>query len=195
MQKGFLLAISGPSAVGKSSVANEILKIDPSIDRIITCTTRKMRKGEKDGVDYHFMSVDEFLQHRNDGDFVESSEVYGNYYGVLLSTITEKMKKNVDSLLLVNWEGFLKIKKAIHEGVFGFFILPPTLQDLELRLRARCTDSEDVIAARLSMAMDDMSRQSEFDFRVENADIRETASNILKIVDSIKKNNQPSNIS
>jgi guanylate kinase len=192
MQNGFLFIISGPSAVGKSSVADEVLKTDPLINRIITCTTRKIRSNEKKDVDYHFMSRDDFFSHRDNGDFVEFSEVYGNYYGILLSNITENIRKNIDSLLVINWEGFLKIKKAIGNRVFGFFIVPPNLKDLETRIRARCTDSEDVIAARLNMAVNDMNHKSEFDFCIENADIKKAASNVLRIVNSIR-NGQHSN--
>lgn len=182
MKQGFLFVISGPSAVGKTSVASEILKREKKLSRIITCTTRSIRKGEINGADYYFISVNEFLQHKNNGDFAEYAEVYGNYYGVLLSTIKEKIDNGLNSLLVVNWKGYLKIKHTFKKQVIGFFLVPPSINDLETRIRGRGTDSEEVIAHRMEMITEDMQHKDEFEFCIENVKIDETASNILEII-------------
>jgi hypothetical protein len=122
---------------------------------------------------------------QNKGDFVESSEVYGNYYGVMFSTIEEGIDKGNNLLLVINWEGYLKIKKAFKKNVFGFFITPPSFQDLENRIRARSTDSEEAIKHRLEMASEDMQHQHEFDFCFMNTNVSETANNILQKIHEI----------
>jgi guanylate kinase len=185
-KKGFLFVISGPSAVGKTSVANELLKQKKiNLQRIITCTTRTKRNGEVEGVDYFFMSKDEFLRYSENGDFAEMSEVYGNYYGILVSTIKEKIEQGINALLVINWEGFLKIKRSFKENVIGFFLLPPSLKDLETRIRSRGTDSEDIIKQRLNMITEDMRHKDEFDFRVKNVKIADATSEIFEKIANI----------
>ena len=185
-KKGFLFVISGPSAVGKTSVANELLKQKKiNLQRIITCTTRAKRNGEVEGVDYFFMSKDEFLRHSENGDFAEMSEVYGNYYGILVSTIKEKIEQGINALLVINWEGFLKIKRSFKENVIGFFLLPPSLKDLETRIRSRGTDSENIMTQRMNMITEDMRHKYEFDFRVKNVKIADAASEIFEKIVNI----------
>ncbi len=179
MEKGILFVVSGPSAVGKTVVVNEILKMDDvPVSRVVTCTTRKIRENEIDGFDYHFMSIDDFLSNKKTGNFIESSQVYGNYYGVTFSSIQDTMNRGENSVLVINWEGFTKIKEKIEKNVFGFFIFPPSLRELEKRIRTRGTDSEKVIDDRLQMANEELLHQNEFDFKFENVDISETANNI-----------------
>jgi guanylate kinase len=182
-----LFVISGPSAVGKSSVVNEILKIDSTIDKIITCTTREMRKSERDGVDYFFLKKDDFLSEIEKGNLIEYSEVYGNYYGVLFSTVQEKMNSQKDSILVINWEGFLKIKKAIQKNVYGIFLLPPSLEDLATRIKLRGEDSQEVIQKRIGKAMEDIEMAKYYDFCVENADITTAAQEVLGKIRTIRK--------
>lgn len=186
MRKGFLFVVSGPSGVGKTSVLNKILEIDDSLSKIITCTTRPMRSNETPDVDYIFMSLSDFMDHIKNNDFVEFSEVYGNYYGILGSSISEKADAGHDVILSTNWEGFLKIKKIFSSNTFGFFIRPPSMDALEQRIRSRKTDSEDVIASRLKMAEKDMSYRFCFQYIYQNDDIIETASDILATINEIR---------
>jgi guanylate kinase len=190
MKKACLFVISGPSAVGKNSIVNEILKIDKSIDRIVTCTTREIRKSEKHGVDYFFMKKDDFLSEIDKGNLIEFSEVYGNYYGVTFSTVKEKIDGGKDAVLVINWEGFLKIKSAIKENVYGIFILPPSIKDLEFRIGARGEDSPEVISKRLSLAKEDMDKAKLYDFCFENSDIITAAGSILEAINSIRQKSQ-----
>ncbi|MCR5224759.1 MAG: guanylate kinase, partial [Alphaproteobacteria bacterium] len=112
-KRGTLFVISGPSAVGKSTVVERVLQIDPTLTRIITCTTRPMRSGEQDRRDYIFLDKEDFLARANRNEFVEFSEVYGNYYGVLLSTIRQAIADGRRALLVINWEGFFKVRQAL----------------------------------------------------------------------------------
>ncbi|MDR1362050.1 MAG: guanylate kinase [Holosporaceae bacterium] len=180
--RGFLFVISGPSAVGKTSVAKEIFERCSSLERIITCTTRAPRAGESDGVDYFFMSREIFAERALNGEFVESSEVYGNSYGVLFSSVQEKINGGHNSVLVLNWEGFLKIKKVFPDAVCGFFIVPPSLEVLRERIQNRNSDSPDDVARRLKTAQDDMSHQEKFDYCCENREISSTADQILAII-------------
>ncbi|MDR2158389.1 MAG: guanylate kinase [Holosporaceae bacterium] len=186
MKKACLFVVSGPSAVGKNSVVNEILKIDRSLSRVVTCTTRPMRKSEKHGVDYFFMEKNNFLLEADRGNFIEFSEVYGNYYGVMLSVVKEKINAGEDSILVINWEGFLKIKNVIGNGAYGIFILPPSMEDLKLRIKSRGEDSAETMAHRISMAREDMEKSKFYDFCFKNSDIISTAKDILKTINGVR---------
>lgn len=183
----FLFVISGPSAVGKSSVAEIILNSDKTIQKIITCTTRKRRANEVNGIDYHFMNVDNFIEHKNKNDFIEYSHVYNNYYGILKSAVIEKIKNRQDALLVVNWEGFAKIKTFLSKNVYGFFIAPPTITDLEKRIISRGMNSPEEILNRINSAKVDMLHANDFDFSFQNSNILETANNILQKINEIRQ--------
>ncbi|MBE6447531.1 MAG: guanylate kinase [Alphaproteobacteria bacterium] len=182
MKSSFLFVISGPSGVGKSTVANGVLKKIPEIDRIVTCTSRCKRYGETDGVDYYFISKNAFFEKIGNNEFVEYAEVYGNYYGVLFSTIEESFKKQQSSLLVINWEGFFKIKKNFPDQTRGIFINPPTFEELENRIRGRHSDSEESIVKRLQEAERDMSYAKYYDFVVKNKEIDSTVASLVGII-------------
>ena len=185
---GCLVIISGPSAVGKTSVATEILKRHANLfERVITCTTRAPRGTEKHGVDYIFMSEQEFLEKKSNNEFLEDSRVYSNYYGVLKKTVDDIILKNKDALLVMNWEGYLKIKNKINQKVVGIFLLPPSIKTLEERIRNRGDDSEDEIQKRLKMNEEDMIYASYFDYQIVNHQINDTVNQILQLVDNIKE--------
>ncbi|MDR2067421.1 MAG: guanylate kinase [Holosporaceae bacterium] len=183
---GRLFVISGPSAVGKTSTINEILKRNKSLQQIVTCTTRQQRKTEQSGLDYFFMTNEEFFTHKKNGDFIECSEIYGNSYGILLAHVKEKLDNEKDALLAANWEGFLKIKKALDSNVYGFFLIPSSLKDLELRIKSRGTELQSVLDRRLELAREDMKHSDIFNFCFENSSLAKTADNILKQIDMIR---------
>ena len=184
---GYLFVISGPSAVGKTTVVECLLERSRQISRVITCTTRNIRNGEQDGVDYIFLSKNEFLRKVNNNEFVEFSEVYGNNYGVLLKSIKDSMENHIASILTINWEGYLKIKEAIKKNVIGIFINPPSLKELENRIRGRGSDDEETIKKRLDAAQLDMSFAKKYDFVIENHEIQRTSDDIFEIISKITK--------
>ena len=182
---GHLFVISGPSAVGKTSVVRYLLDKNPQLSRVITCTTRSIRENEQDGVDYIFLSKEDFRKKIENNEFAEFSEVYENYYGVLLESIQESMGKNKISVLVINWEGFQKVKRVITENITGIFINPPSIEELEKRLRSRNTEDEGDIQKRLLTARLDIAHSNEYDFSVENREIPQAADDIFDIISKI----------
>jgi guanylate kinase len=189
MKKASLFVVSGPSAVGKNSVVSEILKMDGSLTRAVTCTTRKMRKSEKHGEDYFFMKKKDFLSAVERKDFIEFSEIYKNYYGIMFSHINEKIAEGKDVILIINFDGFQKIKQNVSKDIkiCGIFILPPSVEDLELRIRSRGEDSTAEIAHRLSVALKDMEKAKFYDFCFKNSDITTTARAILETINGVRQ--------
>ncbi len=182
MQRGTLFVVSGPSAVGKSTVVERVLQINPALVRIVTCTTRIMRIGEQNGRDYIFLDKEDFLSRIKRNEFIEFSEVYGNYYGVLLSTIQEAIASGSNAILVINWEGFLKIKQTLQDKVVGIFINPPSVATLEERIRSRGTDSPEAMQRRLNLAQQDMQHANIYDICFINREIEETAQQIVKYI-------------
>lgn len=190
---GHLFVISGPSAVGKTSVVRYLLDKNPQLSRVITCTTRSIRENEQDGVDYIFLSKEDFRKRIENNEFAEFSEVYENYYGVLLASIHECMSKNKISVLVINWEGFQKVKRVITENITGIFINPPSIEELEKRLRSRNTEDEGDIQKRLLTARLDIAHSNEYDFSVENREIPQAANDIFDIINKVVSDKSVSN--
>lgn len=182
---GHLFVISGPSAVGKTTVVNYLLKNEPDFSRVITCTTRDIRDNEKDGVDYIFLSKEDFKKKIENNEFAEFSEVYDNYYGVLLKSIRKSMNTNNVSILVINWEGFQKVRRFIKNNVTGIFINPPSIDELERRIRGRCSESEGDIQKRLLAARLDIAHSSEYDYSVENTEIPQAANDISEVISKV----------
>ncbi|MBO4405960.1 MAG: guanylate kinase [Alphaproteobacteria bacterium] len=182
---GHLFVISGPSAVGKTSVVRYLLDKNPQLSRVITCTTRAVRDNEQDGVDYIFLSKEDFREKIENNEFAEFSEVYENYYGVLLASIQESMRKNDISILVINWEGFQKVRRFITENITGIFLNPPSIEELEKRLRGRNTENEGDIQKRLLTARLDIAHSCEYDFSVENKEIPQAAEDIFSIISKV----------
>ncbi len=182
---GHLFVISGPSAVGKTSIVRYLLDRKPELSRVITCTTRSIRGNEQDGVDYIFLSREDFKEKIERNEFAEFSEVYENYYGVLLKSIQESMENNEVSILVINWEGFQKVKRFIAENITGIFINPPSVDELEKRLRSRNTEDEGDIQKRLLTARLDIAHSNEYDFSVENREIQQAAKDIFDIIERV----------
>jgi guanylate kinase len=158
---GSLFLISAPSGAGKSSLVNALLGRMPDIALSISTTTRGMRPGEQNGREYHFVSVEEFLKMREAGDFLESAEVHGNYYGTSRRWIEETMASGRDVILEIDWQGARQVREQFPNAV-GIFILPPSIQALEERLHKRGQDSEQTITKRLLGAGAEMVHACDF---------------------------------
>ena len=164
---GNLFIVSAPSGAGKTSLVNALLVSNQQIDLSVSYTTRAPRPGEIEGREYHFVSREIFMNMAKHGDFLESAEVYGNLYGTSQSWIATETDSGRDILLEIDWQGAAQVRQKFPDSL-GIFILPPSLQALEVRLKARGQDSAEVIALRLQAAREDIAHVIEFDYVIIN---------------------------
>lgn len=165
--RGNLFIVSAPSGAGKTSLVNALLSRNREIDLSVSYTSRAPRPGETDGKDYHFVSRETFLSMAKRGDFLESAEVYGNLYGTSQSWIAAEIAAGRDILLEIDWQGAAQVRSKFPDCI-GIFILPPSLQALEARLKGRAQDSAEVIARRIGSAREDVAHVAEFDYVIIN---------------------------
>jgi guanylate kinase len=170
MTTGTLLIVAAPSGAGKTTLVGRLMDADRQVKHSVSFTTRAPRSGEVDGREYNFIDVQRFLAMRGRGEFAEWAEVHGNFYGTSRLWLEERLKEGCDMLLEIDWQGAQQMRRQFPEAV-SIFILPPSLDELESRLRSRNSDSEDVIARRLAGALGEMRHVAEFDFVIINNDL------------------------
>ncbi|MGD8378481.1 MAG: guanylate kinase [Gammaproteobacteria bacterium] len=178
---GRLFVISAPSGAGKTSLVRELVHTDPSVCFSISYTTRPARNGEVDGRDYHFVSPARFEEMIAAGEFLEHAEVFGNRYGTSRRQVELLMAAGRHVILEIDWQGAAQVRAAM-PACTSVFVLPPSREELERRLRNRATDSDEVIAHRLSEARADMSHWHEFDYVVVNDDFTQALERLRAIV-------------
>ncbi len=178
---GSLFIVSAPSGAGKTTLVKMLLERDGGIQLSVSYTTRAPRPGERDGREYHFIDVPAFLAMRENGDFLESAEVHGNHYGTSRRWIVEQMAAGRDVLLEIDWQGAQQVRGLFH-GSIGIFILPPSVAELERRLRGRGQDSEETIARRVAAALDEMRHVGEFDYVIINNKLPEAIEDLQTVV-------------
>lgn len=181
MATGNLFIVSAPSGAGKSSLVNALLQADSNIKLSISYTTRAPRPGEVNGQHYHFVELETFKSMLANGDFLESAEVYGNYYGTSQPWIESQMQAGHDILLEIDWQGAGQVRKLFPD-VLSLFILPPSIEELRRRLNGRGQDSEEVINKRVAAAKDDISHALEFDYLVVNDQFDAALADLQSIV-------------
>lgn len=182
LRRGELIVLSGPSGVGKSTVISELLKQRSDIYFSVSFTTRKPRPGEMDGVNYNFVSRDEFERMIADGELLEYAEYVGNYYGTSLKVIQEKLEQGTDVLLDIEVKGAAKVREKC-PGAILIFIIPPSLDELSHRLHGRNTDTVDAINHRLERAKEECRAIVNYDYLVINDDVSATAKEIQTILE------------
>ncbi|MGF2735387.1 guanylate kinase [Marinobacter sp. DUT-1] len=182
-EQGTLFVISAPSGAGKTSLVAEMLKNDSKLGVSISHTTRPMREGEQDGVNYHFVSRDVFEAMIARGDFLEHADVFGNYYGTSQVWVRETLARGEDVILEIDWQGAEQVRRLIPECV-SIFIVPPSSEVLRERLTGRGTDATDVVERRLREATEECSHALEFDYLVVNDDFQVALADLLAIVRS-----------
>lgn len=182
-QNGKLFVISGPSGAGKGTIVNAVMdQADPSGTALsISMTTREPRPGEEDGVNYFFVTKEEFRRQIEAGGFLEYAEVYDHYYGTPKSKVMEKLNQGKDVILEIDIQGALNVKKAFPEGVL-IFILPPSMEVLRSRLTGRGTDAPEVIERRLSKTRGELTFIDRYDYGVVNDDLEEAVETVRAIM-------------
>jgi guanylate kinase len=167
MSEGILFIVSAPSGAGKTSLVKALLARDAGLSLSVSCTTRPPRAGEQDGVHYHFIDEARFRHCIREGDFLEYAEVFGNLYGTREADVREALAAGRDLILEIDWQGARQVRERFRSAV-GIFILPPSIAELERRLRGRGTDSDEVIEGRMAQARDEMAHLDEYGYLVVN---------------------------
>lgn len=176
-----LFVVAAPSGAGKTTLVKALVVRRPGLRFSISYTTRKKRSNEAEGVDYLFVSVDEFARLRARGDLLEFAEVFDNHYGTGRKQVEQHLQDGHHVILEIDWQGAAQVREA-KPACISIFILPPSTDELEHRLRSRHTDSDDVIRRRLRDALSDMSHWSEFDFAIINDDLERAVDDLEAIV-------------
>ena len=178
---GKLFVITAPSGAGKTSLIDAVMRADPTLKISVSYTTRKPRPGEKNGADYHFVERDTFLAMRERGEFLESAEVHGNHYGTGKQVILDAVQRGDDLILEIDWQGARQVRRAFPQCV-GIFIQPPSIEELERRIRVRGKDSEAVIAVRMAQAREELSHSREFEYAIINKDFDEAKKRLIEVI-------------
>ena len=193
-RRGLLIILSSPSGAGKSTLAKRLMVWDETMRFSISATTRAPRPGEVDGKDYVFLDRPAFQAHVEKGEMLEHAEVFGNLYGSPRQPVLEALKAGRDVLFDVDWQGGQQIKNSdLGADVLSVFILPPSIAELERRLRFRGQDSEAVIQGRMAKSRDEISHWAEYDYVLVNDDLQATFESLKTILtaERLKRERQP----
>ena len=193
-RRGLLIILSSPSGAGKSTLARALREWDPAIRFSVSATTRAPRPGEQDGREYHFRTRDQFLATVAQGQMLEHAEVFGNLYGSPRAPVEDALTRGEDTLFDIDWQGGQQIRNsALGKDVVSIFILPPSMAELERRLRGRGQDSDAVIAARMAKSQAEVSHWAEYDYVLVNRDVDACAESLKGIVaaERLRRDRQP----
>ncbi|MFI7855837.1 guanylate kinase [Pseudomonas promysalinigenes] len=177
---GTLYIVSAPSGAGKTSLVTALIEADPRVSVSVSHTTRAMRPGEQHGVNYHFVSHDDFKGLIAKGDFLEHAEVFGNFYGTSRSALQQVLDQGNDLILEIDWQGAQQVRKLMPEAR-SVFILPPSQQALRQRLDGRGQDSEAIIAGRMKEAVSEMVHYDEYEYVIVNDDFDEALEDLKAV--------------
>lgn len=183
-KEGMLLLFSGPSGVGKDTVLDIVLNKDKNLQKSVSLTTREIRENEVDGKDYHFISTEEFENMISQGQVLEFAKYGSNLYGTPKAPVDKWLSEGKTVILKIEVQGASKIKELYPDSV-AIFVLPPSMKELENRLRSRGTENEDDIKKRLDIAREEVKRSKDYDFIVINDDLESASDNVLSIVKAL----------
>lgn len=183
-KEGKIIIVSAPSGCGKSTIINAIMERgNVELQFSVSATNRPPRTGETDGVNYHFLSTEEFEKHIANGDFVEYEEVYpGRFYGTLRSEVEDRCKRGENVVLDIDVKGGVNVKKLFGNKALSIFIMPPSVEELRRRLESRATDSAEAIAQRVGKAEYELSFAPKYDVEVVNDDLQEAIDTTERII-------------
>ena len=193
-RRGLLLILSSPSGAGKSTLARRLMEWDPSLRFSVSATTRAPRLGEVDGREYYFKSRPDFEAMVATGEMLEHAEVFGNFYGSPKGPVEAAMTEGRDTLFDIDWQGGQQIRNsALGRDVVSVFVLPPSIAELERRLRGRAQDSDEVIAGRMAKSQSEISHWAEYDYVIVNNDIDMAFKDLLTILQAerMRRDRQP----
>ncbi|WP_430463917.1 guanylate kinase [Tabrizicola sp.] len=193
-RRGLLLILSSPSGAGKSTLARRLMDWDPSLRFSVSATTRAPRPGEVDGREYYFKSRAEFEQMVAAGEMLEHAEVFGNFYGSPKGPVEAAMHEGRDTLFDIDWQGGQQIRNStLGRDVVSVFVLPPSIAELDRRLRGRAQDSDEVIAGRMAKSQAEISHWAEYDYVIVNNDIDRAFNDLLTILQAerMRRDRQP----
>lgn len=193
-RKGLLLILSSPSGAGKSTLARRLMDWDPTLRFSVSATTRAPRSGEQDGREYYFKTRPEFEAMVEAGEMLEHAEVFGNLYGSPKGPVEKAMAEGRDTLFDIDWQGGQQIRSSsLARDVVSIFVLPPSIAELDRRLRGRAQDSEEVIAGRMAKSRDEISHWAEYDYVIVNSDIDAAFDELVTILkaERMRRDRQP----
>jgi guanylate kinase len=193
IRRGLLLILSSPSGAGKSTLSRRLMAWDTTMRFSISATTRAPRPGEEDGREYYFRSRDQFEAMVKSGEMLEHAEVFGNLYGSPRAPVLAAMEAGTDTVFDIDWQGGQQIAQAMRDDVVSVFILPPSIAELDRRLRSRGQDSEEVIAGRMAKSRDEISHWAEYDYVLVNDDLDQTFDRLTAILtaERLRRERQP----
>ena len=192
-RRGLLVVLSSPSGAGKSTISRMLLEADPNITMSVSATTRPMRPGEVDGVDYHFVDEAEFNRQIEADEFAEWAYVFDHLYGSPKEPIKEALKDGRDTLFDIDWQGTQQLEYAFRTDLVLIFILPPSMKELERRLHQRGTDSDEIIAGRMRRAASEIGHWAEYDYVLINEDMSQCLEDVRAIIaaERLRRERQP----
>ena len=186
-KKGVLVILSSPSGAGKTSIARALVEENKSFLFSVSATTRKSRPGEVNGREYHFLTVDEFRERINDGQFLEHAKVFGNLYGTPLEPVMDSINDGKDLIFDVDWQGGKQIRSSsLSKFVISIFILPPSIKALQERLMKRAQDSSDTVKDRMRKSIGEIMHWKEYDYVIVNSNFEQTLHEVKSIITSEK---------
>ena len=186
-EKGVLVILSSPSGAGKTSIARALVEENKNFLFSVSATTRKSRPGEVNGREYHFLTVDEFRERINDGQFLEHAKVFGNLYGTPLEPVMESINDGKDLIFDVDWQGGKQIRSSsLSKFVISIFILPPSIKALQERLMKRAQDSSETVKDRMTKSIGEIMHWKEYDYVIVNNDFEQTLNEVKSIITSEK---------
>ena len=186
-EKGVLVILSSPSGAGKTSIARALVEENKNFLFSVSATTRKSRPGEVNGREYHFLTVDEFRERINDGQFLEHAKVFGNLYGTPLEPVMESINDGKDFIFDVDWQGGKQIRSSsLSKFVISIFILPPSIKALQERLMKRAQDSSETVKDRMTKSIGEIMHWKEYDYVIVNNDFEQTLNEVKSIITSEK---------
>ncbi len=183
-RRGLMLVLSSPSGAGKTTISRRLLELDDNLAISVSATTRPPRPAERDGVDYFFVSDEEFGRLAADGALLEHAKVFDHYYGTPAGPVQEALAAGRDILFDIDWQGTQQLAQKARDDLVSVFILPPSKAALKERLLRRAQDSEDVVARRMAKASDEISHWAEYDYVVINDDVDFCLSQVRSILEA-----------